>query len=163
MLTLTCLISCICFIFLQLFPIFGCFCPLERKIIIINLTNPTAPRRRTNRVENKTLLYLANVFAKIWTFSEKTKSGFVHYKYMRIFLCDIQIILEYHSLENCWWGWLAKFWLAFNHLHDISNIRTKFDNNRSTSFEDYVSNKNGYRQDRRKRGPLFLYRGSNET
>ena len=29
-----------------------------------------------------------------------------------------------------------------NHLHDISNIHAKFDNNRSSSFGDYVSNMN---------------------
>ena len=28
---------------------------------------------------------------------------------------------------HCWWGWLAKFWLAFYRLHDIPNIDTKFD------------------------------------
>ena len=68
------------------------------QVAIISDT-PTAPRKRSNRVKNKTLLYLANVYAKIWFFSEKPESGFVHYKYVRIFLCNIQIVLEYHSLK----------------------------------------------------------------
>ena len=111
-------------------------------------------------VETKTLLYLANFFAKICTISVKTESGFVHYKYMSIFFCNIQIILEYHYQLV----WLAKFWLAFNRLHDISNIHTKFDNNRSSSFGDYVSNKNGYRHqtDGNKR-LVFSYCGGHET
>ena len=37
------------------------------------------------------------------------------------------------------WRWLAIFWLAFYHLHDRYNIHTKFDNNPSGSFGDYLS------------------------
>ena len=56
---------------------------------------------------------------------------------------------------RCWWEWLAKLWLlAFHDLHDISNVHTKFDNNRSSSFGNYVYIKNGYRHqtDRQTRG-----------
>ena len=35
-----------------------------------------------------------------------------------------------------------------NHLHDIPNMHTKFDNNRFGRFGDYVSNKNGYQTGR---------------
>ena len=41
---------------------------------------------------------------------------------------------------------MSKFLVAFNHLHDILNTHIiKFDNNQSSSFGDYLSNKKGYR------------------
>ena len=41
---------------------------------------------------------------------------------------------------------IRQIWLALFHLHDIPNIHTKFDNNPSSSFRDYLSNKNRQRR-----------------
>ena len=46
-----------------------------------------------------------------------------------------------------WWGWSDKFWLAFYHLHDIRNIRTKFNNHRSGNERPIFSYSRG--QERR--------------
>ena len=43
-------------------------------------------------------------------------------------------------------GIISKVWLSFYHLiNDIHNTHIKFDNNRSSSFGDYLSNKNRHR------------------
>ena len=59
----------------------------------------TTPRRLSSRVGNVILLYVADAFAKIWAFSENTESELVHYKYRRIFLYNIQLILNYGLLK----------------------------------------------------------------
>ena len=44
-----------------------------------------------------------------------------------------------------WRGWSDKFWLKFYRSYDIVNTHIQFDNNRSRSFGDYISNKNRHR------------------
>ena len=54
--------------------------------------------------------------------------------------------------------WWCEIW--FYHLHDIPNVHTKFDNKRSSSFGDYLPNKNletaDRQTDRRKRETYFF-------
>ena len=57
---------------------------------------------------------------------------------------------------------MANSWLAFYYLHDISNMLTKFDNNRSGSFEDYHADDSKKHFDGNGR-PIFSYSWGHET
>ena len=64
--------------------------------------------------------------------------------------------------SHWWWGWLDKFWLAFYHLYDIPNINTKFHNNRSSSFGDYLFNITPIRQTDGNGKPISSYSRGHE-
>ena len=79
---------------------FGIETTIEEPQVAALCDTPTALRRRSNCVGIKTLLYLAMFLEKFEHLAKILKvDSYTGSMYMRIIFCNIQIILEYHSLE----------------------------------------------------------------
>ena len=121
-------------------------------IILKHLQDFNAFGLADSKWNHKMLFYDFDFFPKIW-------SAMLFYTIWNPFTVYNFEVTSSHY----WWGWLDKFWLGFCHLNDIPNISTQFDNNRPSTFGDYLSNTNwdGRQTDRQtdrqtKMGDLFL-------